>query len=116
MTPASKRSSSPWVTYLLKRVPEGVKADIADEAQRTTSSHSNVVRAILCDHFGMDCQHAESRGRPPFWPDRNTLFLRLQPELFSAIKQEAASRNAPMRDVVMEILRSHYNHNGRTPE
>lgn len=117
MREASKRSSvREWSTYLLKRVPEGLKADIAYEAAARATSHANVVREILCAHFDLDCPPRRAYLQPPFEPDKDTIFLRLQPELFSEIKRESASRNAPQRDVILDILKRHYNHNGGTPD
>lgn len=105
-----------WSTYLLKRVPEGLKADIAYEAAAHATSHANVVRDILCAHYGMDCPPRRAYLEPPWKPERDTIFMRLQPPLFQAIKEEAASRNTPQRDVILSILKAHYGHNGGTPE
>lgn len=116
MRSVSKRSSSPWSTYLLKRVPEGLKADIAYEAAASSTSPANVVRSILCAHFDLDCPPRRAYLQPPFKPERDTLFIRMQLPLFEAVKAEATLRNAPQRDVILSILKSHYGHNGGTPE
>lgn len=106
---------SDWSTYLLKRVPEGLKADIAYEAASSSTSHANVVRDILCTHYGLDCPPHRAYLQPDWKPEANTIFMRLQPELFGAIKAEAASRNAHQRDVILDVLKAHYGHNGGHP-
>lgn len=104
-----------WSSYLLKRVPEGLKSDIAYEAAARGTSHANIVREILCDHFGLDCPDRRAYLQPPFKPEADTLFIRMQPGLFAAVRAEAASRNTHQRDVILDALRAHYGHNGGTP-
>ena len=104
-----------WSTYLLKRVPESLKADIRAEAAQYATSPSNVVRSILCDYFGLDCPPRRAYQSPPYKPEADTLFIRLQPELFAEIKAEATSRNTDQREVMLSILKSHYGHNGGHP-
>lgn len=112
MSTASNRGLESWATYLLKRVPESLKADIAAEAAQFSTSSANVVRSILCDHYGLECEPLSTKGRPPLKVDADTMLMRLQRPLFQAIQADAASRNTTQRDVILDVLRAHFNHNG----
>lgn len=104
-----------WATYLLKRVPADLKQQILEEAQTQETTPANVVRGVLCNHYRLDCPPRRSSFRPPFKPEADTIFIRLQLPLFDAIKADASRNAQPQRQIILGILEAHYR-NGGTPE
>jgi len=109
-------STSPvreWPTYLLKRVPESLKTDLSYEATAYATSMANVIRRILCDAYGLNCPPRRAYHREDIQLDQGTLLVRLQPELFEAVKEDASRNGRPQRDVILDLLTAHYrNENG----
>ena len=95
-----------WPTYLLKQIPPEVRKGI--EAEAGAGSMIEVVRSILCDHFGLDCEPVLMRNRFLTINGTETMVLRLQPELFKEIRKEAWRRKVPTRTVIIEALEAHY--------
>lgn len=95
-----------WPTYLLKSIPPDVRKGIEQEAG--TGSMAEVIRSILCEHFDMDCEPVIARNKFLKINGTETMLLRLQPELWSAIQREARRRNIPHRSVIVEALADHY--------
>jgi hypothetical protein len=98
---------SSWPTYLLTDIPEDVRAAISQEAAELDLSVAEVVRRILCARYEMECEPVARTSRQPDLGAR-TFLLRVHPDLFDAIKQDAAEREVTMKAVIMEALRAHY--------
>ena len=102
-----------WPTYLLRDIPEDTRARIEEDAEVDGTSMIEVVREILCSHYELNCEAVETSGPPP--PPikgTDTMLLRVQPALFSAIKKDAEKMDSPygaMRKVIFGILTAHYN-------
>ena len=102
-----------WPTYLLRDIPEDTRARIEEDASLDGTSMIEVVREILCTHYELDCEAVETSGPPP--PPikgTDTMLLRVQPALFSAIKKDAEQLSSPYgatRKIVLQILTAHYN-------
>jgi hypothetical protein len=103
-----------WPTYLLRDIPEDIRARIEKDASSGYgTSMIEVVREILCSHYELDCEAVETSGPPP--PPikgTDTMLLRVQPALFSAIKKDAEQLSSPYgatRKIVLQILTAHYN-------
>jgi len=100
-----------WPTYLLKNIPRDIRAGIEEEAG--AGSMAEVVRGILCEHYGLDCRKVVARNRFIAVNGTETMLLRLQPELWEEIKKEAKRRGTkkrpfPIRSVIIEALEAHY--------
>ena len=95
-----------WPTYLLKNIPRDIRAGIEEEAGE--GSMAEVIRSILCEHYGLDCEPVIARNKFPKINGTEMMVLRLQPELWSAIKQDASARNIPHRSVIIEALQERY--------
>ena len=69
---------------------------------------AEVIRSILCEHYGLDCEPVIARNKFLKINGTDTMVLRLQPELWSAIKRDASKRDIPHRSVIIEALEAHY--------
>jgi hypothetical protein len=108
-------SVSEWPSYLLKRVPEDLRISLSDEAKARDYSLADLIREILCSHYGLECERRRNPKRtiPIGYGEHGnrdilspTLLLKLQPELWEKIK---ADESAPTRrEVMLGILEAHY--------
>ena len=95
-----------WPTYLLKNIPPEIRSQIEDEAG--AGAMSEVIRRILCAHYSLDCEPVLTRNKFLKVDGTETMVLRLQPELWKAIKRDAKRRKIPTRSVIIEALKLHY--------
>ena len=95
-----------WPTYLLKSIPRDIREGIEREAG--AGSMAEVIRSILCEHYGLDCEPVIARNKFLKINGTDTMVLRLQPELWSAIRKDAGKRDVPHRAVIIEALEAHY--------
>ena len=109
-----------WPTYLLNGIPPEVRQAIEEDALAEEISLAEVMRQILCAHYELSCEPVETFSKPPP-PNQGTatMVLRVHPDLFSAIKQDAGKAGTSygtayggMRKRIIEILSEHYE---RTP-
>jgi len=101
-----------WPTYLLRDIPDEIRAAIEADAETEERSMAEIIREILCGHYELNCDPVEAFGPAPKLPGTNTMVLRVQPEVFSAVKADAArmeSQYGAMRKVIFSILKAHYN-------
>ena len=107
----SNRGSSPadWPTYLLWQLPLDLRKALVDESEARSLSLADVLREILCDEMGLDCEHPRRHRLPVQRTTPNgNLFLRLQPELLEALRETAVERETSVRALVLGILTAHY--------
>ena len=97
---------SDWPTYLLKNIPAEVRRGIEEDAG--AGSMSEVIRGILCAHYELDCEPVLTRNKFLKVDGTETMVLRLQPELWKAIRREGKRRKIPTRSVIIEALELHY--------
>lgn len=109
-----------WPTYLLRDIPEHVRTAIEEDAEREERSLAETMREILCSHYDLDCDPVETFGRRDHVKGTGTMLLRVQPELFQAIKADAGSADTAygsprgeMHRIITAILSDYYN--GGTP-
>jgi hypothetical protein len=97
-----------WPSYLLQRIPTELRAAISDDAREHDLSVADTIRSVLCAHYGLDCPPRgtgyNDRGTKDAGAER--LVLRVQPELFDAIKADTSEQN--MRATILKILEAHY--------
>ena len=102
-----------WPTYLLRDIPPGTRLALEIEAGAEDRSMIEIIREILCAHYELDCEPVLATARPPKpKPSTDTMILRLQPELWQAIRQEAdqqESRYGATDRIIHAILAAHYN-------
>ena len=97
-----------WPSYLITPLPETLRDAVEADAEENGESMSEVMRQILCGHYRLRCESVERFGGPkPEGSDR--FVLRMQPELFRALKRDAAKHHTTMKALVLETLSAHYN-------
>lgn len=101
-----------WPTYLLRDIPEATRTALEEDAEREERSLIEIIREILCSHYGLDCEPVTAAGRSKFTDGTNTMLLRLQPELWEAIRRDIAAEDilygAPHK-IIHGILSAYYN-------
>ena len=95
-----------WVTFLLRSIPEDLLEDLRTDAEEQQRSFNDLVREILCARMELDCPPSQAESRMRL--GRDTQLLLLQPELFYALKEEAALRRTHMRSFILGTLADHY--------
>jgi hypothetical protein len=110
-----KISVRSWPTYLLRDIPETTRAAIEVDAELDGVSMIEVIRRVLCAHYELECEPVG--GRPGKREDgTGTMLLRLQPEVWEALKAEAGladtaygSPRGAMDKIIHSALAAHYN-------
>lgn len=64
------------------------------------------LRSILCHHFELECRPSRARGRKA--TGATTIVMRMQPELWQAVKDESEHLGVSMQTVVREALEAPY--------
>lgn len=101
-----------WPTYLLRDIPEATRTALEEDAALDGRSLIEIIRSILCQHYGLDCDPVIATGRAKFQDGTDTMLLRLQPELWEAIKEDIAAQETPYgapHRIIHGILAAHYN-------
>lgn len=93
-----------WPAYLLNGVPPRQRALLSQMAQEQDVSVSDVVRGILCKHYGFDCDPVSFKYDADRDQQGDRLLLRLQPELIRAMRKETAGRYGAFRALIQQIL------------
>lgn len=101
------------VLFLLRDMGSELRERVEADAEERDTSLAEVVRSILCERYGLECQPIEGWGaRAHLRGETTTILLRLQPELFNRLKGHSRrfTRNKrSMRSLVIEALEAHYN-------
>lgn len=95
-----------WTTFLLRNIDPKLLRRLNADARAEGRSFSDLVRSILCEHYSLDCPPSGAHSKWEF--GSRTQLLKLQPELFQAIKEDAAETGLSMRYLVMEALDRRY--------
>jgi len=107
-----------WPVYNLHRqggMPAHIREQIEQESEAENMSMAEVVRRILCAHWQLECEPVEQVNypRPEKRKGTQMMIVRVQPELFSAIKDESIRDEVTMKALIIGALEAHYN--GGTP-
>ncbi len=94
--------------YLLNLTPH-LRNSLVDDAHNTGRSMNEVMRQALCEHYGLECEEV-SRGKKKFDATATVenIMLRVEDELFERVRREAAWTARSMRQVIVDVLESHY--------
>lgn len=106
-----RRRVRTWPTYLLHDVSDSLLDCLTQDARESDTSVADVIRAILCDRYDLNCppvsHHYPAAQRP--LPPEPTVLLRLQPKLHRALKRELAGHGvATFKDLILDTLETHY--------
>lgn len=98
-----------WPSFLLRDIPPELRDRIEADAAYSEESLAEVMRSILCARFSLECDRVEAFSGPPApIPRTATMIVRMQPELFHAIKAEADTSGESMRSLILGTLTAHY--------
>ena len=95
-----------WNYFLLRNVDPELRRRLSAEAKTENRSLADLIRAIMCDHFELECE--PSRAESKLKHGASTLVVGLQPELHRAIKTESEESGETMRSIILDTLESHY--------
>ena len=98
-----------WPKYLLRDIPDEIRAAVEEDAEREQCAMIEVVREILCGHYSLDCDPVEATAKPPApVKGTGTMVLRLQPALMDAIQADSGNGYGDKRRTILGILAAHY--------
>ena len=100
----SKRSRKPY--FLIRGMSPSLRAAL--EADSRDQPIQETVRSILCAHYDLDCSPINGMVREDARRRSLTILVKMQPELFSALKQDAEETGESMQRLVHEALESRY--------
>lgn len=92
--------------FLVRDLDRGVLKLMRKEARAERVPLAEHLRSILCAHFSLDC--IPSRARPRESKGATTIVLRMQPELWQAVKDASESSGNSMQTIVREALEAPY--------
>lgn len=95
-----------WTHFLLRNIDPKLLRRLNADAKQEGRSFSDLVRSRLCEHYELDCPPSGAHSKWEF--GARTQLLKLQPELFQAIKEDAAETGLSMRGLVLEALEARY--------
>jgi hypothetical protein len=91
-------------SYLLNGIPAQLRQALAEEAQARDLSLADTMRSILCSHYALDCPPRGSGYNRRRDEGSQQMLLRVSPDLFAAIKEEAAEADLTMRQIILNVL------------
>lgn len=94
--------------FLLRNMNRKLRHRLEADAKKANESLAETVRGILCEHYLIDCSEIEGAIRRDVWNASLTVLLKLQPELFQAIKDDSAESEESMRSLIIGALETHY--------
>jgi hypothetical protein len=97
-------SAAKWPAYLLRGVNPHLRNQLSDQAAADDVSLADVIRQALCQHYGLDCDPASNGYQPTLDTGGDVILVRLQPELWVAMKKETRSRYGATRQLILETL------------
>lgn len=94
--------------FLLRDLAPELRSALEADAETLDQSIMETVRAILCDHYSLNCSVVRGGTRTDLRNGSRTVLLVLQPELFRAIKKDSARSGDSMRSLILNALEAHY--------
>lgn len=101
-------AASTVTTFLLRRMEPKLRKRIERDARKRKEPMIEVIRSVLCDHYSLDCSPITGSTQQARWNDTTTILLKIQPELFGAIKADSEESGETMRDIILSALDTHY--------
>lgn len=97
---------SEYVKFVVRDLDPKLLKLIRKDAKRERTPVAEVMRQILCEHYSLDCIPTRYSPRQEF--AARTKVLRMQPELWQAVKDDSAQTGTSMQALVQEALMAHY--------
>lgn len=100
--------ASPRPAYVLDNIPPAVRAGISDAASEANLSLADTIRAALCARFQLECPPIGKGYERARDGGATRMVLRVDQELFDAIKEEAYESSRSMRAVILDVLEGQF--------
>lgn len=101
--------------FLIRGMSPALRDALEEDAQAAGLPIQETLRRILCAHYDLDCSPINGMLRKDAWGDATTILVKMQPELFFALKEDAAETGESMQALVHQALEGHYAVTGGTP-
>ncbi len=97
---------SEYVSFLVRNLSPSLLKRMRKEAEKERRSLSDLMRAILCEHYGLDCAPSGAPTRIKL--GAQTQHLKIHPHLKRAIEEESKETGISEQRLVHEALEAHY--------
>jgi hypothetical protein len=95
-----------WAELLVRGIDPKVLARVRRDAARRRLAVSDLIRMILCRHYGLECTPSKRTARPS--KGSTTILLRMHPHLKDQLELDAQIQERSMSALIREILESRY--------
>ena len=102
------RARNTEATFLISGLRPTLRQLLEEEAQAEQRSIQDVIRSILCAHYELDCAPVAGWIRRDAWDGSATILLKMQEELFQALKADSRESGESMQSLVHQALEAHY--------
>ena len=92
--------------FLVRGLSPSLRAALEEDSRERPIQET--VREILCAHYDLDCTPINGPAQHRTRSGSLTILVKMQPELFSALKQDAAETGESMQSLVHKALESRY--------
>lgn len=92
--------------YLLRDVPEDLRAELAGEARHRLTSLSSHIAGILAARYSLDYEPPIPRGLPQ--ANGATFQVEVPGDVMYALRKEADKRKVPVRSVILRACAEHF--------
>jgi hypothetical protein len=93
-----------WPSYLIRRIPADTRARMTERAVADDMSLADVVRQALCARYRMECDPASYGYQADLDSSGDMLLVRLQPDVWAAMRQETEARYGATKRLVLESI------------
>lgn len=101
--------------FLIRKLDPKIRAALEEDATRENISIQEAIRRVLCEHYDLACDPIAGMRRDDAWTSALTIVVRMTPELFQAIQDDAEETGEYRQRLVHQALESHYTAVGGHP-
>lgn len=94
--------------FLIRGMSPALRLALELDSTEAGQPIQETVRRILCAHYDLECSPIEGSIRKDAWESAATILVKMQPELFWAIKEDAAETGESMQVLCHQALEVHY--------
>lgn len=99
--------------FLLRNMDQTLRDRLEEDADEIGESLQEMIRRVLCEHYELDCSEIKGTPRESTRRDAATVLIRMQTELFQAVKVDSEETGESMRTLVLDALEARYVTDGR---
>lgn len=98
---------SDWPSYIIRGIPADTRALLSHRSEQGDVSLADVVRLALCHRYQLDCDPASFRYQAHLDSGNDTILVRIQPEVWAAMKKETRGRYGETKKLILESLNTY---------